>query len=112
MALKDALKKLNDAVTDLTSLHVQTFTGTLELAVPPEGKYDSLKEKLKKAKTDGTIDLIAESIYKFDGDSYNFITNKADDVPHNAFDVHDKAVKAGLETRQALLTMFKDIIKW
>lgn len=112
MALKDALKKLNDAVKDLTSLHVQTFTGTLDLEVPQDGGFDKLKDKLKKAKTDGNVSLVAESLFKFDGDSYNFITNQADDVPDKAFVVHQSAINSGLETRRSLLNLFKNLIKW
>ncbi|MCP5046381.1 MAG: hypothetical protein GY940_04360 [bacterium] len=114
MALKDALKKLNDAVNDLTSLHVQTFTGTLDLEVPAggSGDFDTLRKTLKTAKESGTVTLVAESLIKFDGDSYNFVTKNSDDVPEEAFEVHQDAIRAGLETRQSLLALFKGIIKW
>ncbi len=109
MSLNSALSRLNDAIKDLTSLHVQTFTGTLDLEISAERNFDTLKAQLNKAKTDGNVRLVAESLIKFDGDSYSFVTKEADDVPNNAFEVHQNAVKSGLETRQALLALFKGI---
>jgi hypothetical protein len=110
MALKDALSKLNKAVEDLTSLHVQTFTGTVNLEVGNDD-FDTLKQQLKKASEGSNVTLVAESYFKFDGDSYNFITNKTDDVPSSALEMHTNAIKAGIETRQGLLNMFKKALK-
>jgi len=106
MALKDALKKLNDAVNDLTSLHVQTFTGIVDIDVD-DGDFKVLKERLAKATKESGVTLVAESLFKFDGDSYNFITNKPDDVPAKALEMHKNAIEAGIETRQGLLNMFR-----
>lgn len=111
MALKKALEDLNNALKDLTSLHVQTFTGTMDLDVSPDRTFDKMMKDLKTAKTGNTVRLVAESLIKFDGDSYNFITDDADDVPSNGFEVHQNAVKSGLETRQALLALFKGFFK-
>lgn len=112
MALRDALRKLNEAVQDLTSLHVQTFTGVVDLELQPNdaGDFDTLKDAIKQAKTDGKVTLMAESLIKFDGDSYNFIVKDQDNVPPNALDIHKNAVDSGLQTRQALLDLFKDLI--
>ena len=104
--LKDALGKLNEAVADLTSLHVMTFTGDVKLLDTSKG-YAGIEAQLKKAEVKANITLVAESLYKFDGDSYNFLTDN--DVPNAALALHESAVESGLQTRQGLMEMFKDI---
>jgi hypothetical protein len=113
MGLKQALTKLNDAVKDLTSLHVQTFTGEIETQVDSSKTFDEIKSLINSeaSKTDAKIKLVAESLAQFDGDSYNFVRQDLEDVPSLALEVHKNAVKAGIETRLGLLTMFKDIFK-
>ncbi len=111
MALSDALTKLNEAVQDLTSLHVQTFTGVVDLSVQGSESFDTLKGLITTAKdaNNSSVKLVAESLIKFDGDSYNFIQDP-DSVSSKALEIHKNAVQSGLETRQALLNMFKDMI--
>jgi len=110
MALRDALQKLNDAVKDLTSLHVQTFSGELTLDISGAQDFTELKALLEKAKADGKIMLVAETLAQFDGDSYNFVKQDLNEVPPVALEVHENAVQSGIETRMGLLTLFKDLI--
>jgi hypothetical protein len=105
MALKDALQKLNDAIEDLTALHVQTYTGELNVSVEDNTSFDSIRAAIKDAKSNGTITLVAESLLQFDGDSFNFVTDVP--VPQQALDIHRSAVETGLQTRQALIQLFK-----
>jgi len=111
--LKQALGKLNDAIEDLTSLHVQTFTGKLTIAVTDSKGYKDLKTEIEKEKNkaNAKIVLVAETLAQFDGDSYNFVKKDLDEVPQIALEVHKNAVKAGIETRLGLLGLFKDIFK-
>ena len=113
MALRDALQKLDEAVKDLTSLHVQTFTGKVETTIDSATSFDDIKKLInaEAGKTDGKIKLVAESLAQFDGDSYNFVREDLENVPPLALEVHKNAVKAGIETRLGLLTLFKDLIK-
>jgi hypothetical protein len=111
MGLKDALSKLNDAVKDLTSLHVQTYQGRVEIdmdAIAQNG-FDSVREAVTAAEADpgGKVSLVAEAYYQFDGDSYNFLTS--DDIAPGALDIHKAAVEAGIKTRQGLLELFKGL---
>ena len=110
MALKDALKKLNDAVTDLTSLHVQTFTGELESEISGNEPFTDIRNMIKQAKNSGKIKLVAETLAQFDGDSYNFLKQDLDTVPSKALDIHKNAVDSGIETRLGLLSLFKNMI--
>lgn len=111
MSLRSVIAKLDEAVTDLSSLHVQTFTGSLDFTVDATGNKDILKT-LENAKASGKIKLVAETLMQFDGDSYNFIacdSNAA--IPSQALEIHKNAVDAGLKNRQALVELFKDIFK-
>ncbi len=110
MALKDALNKLNEAVTDLTSLHVQTFSGELNSEITGSESFKDIRELIKTAKTSGNIKLVAESLAQFDGDSYNFVKQNLDDIPPLALEVHKNAVETGIETRLGLLELFKGLI--
>jgi hypothetical protein len=104
--LRQAMGKLNDAVSDLTSLHVMTFTGDISALDTSKG-FGGIEAQLKKAEVKTRVTLVAESLYKFDGDSYNFLTES--DVPEAALVLHDAAVASGLQARQGLMEMFQDI---
>lgn len=112
--LKDALMALDNAVKDLTSLHVQTFTGTVDFAVDGSQSFDNISALVKEAakSADGTearIKLVAESLYKFDGDSYNFISADQDSIPEAALELHKAAVEGGIKTREGLMNLVKGI---
>lgn len=113
MALKDALEKLNNAIDDLTSLHVQTFTGKVTFAAGDDEltKFDNIRASIEAAETDPDIDvtLVAESLYKFDGDSYNFLTNDEGGIPASALELHKAAVEGGIKTRLGLMEMAKGV---
>ena len=109
--LKDALGKLNDAVKDLTSLHVQTYQGRVEVDLDEvaENGFDSVRAAVTAAAADpeGELKLVAEAYYQFDGDSYNFLTS--DDITPEALEIHKAAVEAGIKTRQGLVELFKGL---
>ena len=111
MGLKAALQKLDEAVKDLTSLHVQTFSGELNITLSGDKGYDTLRAEMKKAIKDGNLTLVAETLAQFDGDSYNFVKQDLSDIPSLALEVHKNAVEAGIETRLGLLGLFKGLIK-
>lgn len=112
MALKEALNKLNAAVQDLTSLHVQTYTGELTFEITGKESFEDIRKLIKqeKAKQDSKIHLVAESLAQFDGDSYNFVKQDLANVPPLALEVHQNAVESGIETRLGMLELFKDLI--
>lgn len=106
--LKKALEALRDAVDDLTSLHVQTFSGSLKFTT--EGNsFDNVRKTIEDAKNAGEITLIAESLFKFDGDSYNFLANDEGGVPPSALELHKASVESGIKTRESLCKMVKGI---
>lgn len=108
MGLRKALQRLDDAVTDLTSLHVQTYSGKLKAEIDRNQEFDKLRDAISSAAPeDSNVTLVAESLLKFDGDSYNFVEENA---PPNLMEVHNEAVQSGLDTRRSLIEMFKDAI--
>lgn len=109
MSLKTALGKLNEMFDDLTSLHVQTYTGSVnfDLDAGDGAKIDKLRTALQNLPADGSVKLVAEAFYQFDGDSYNFLSS--DDVPSKAIELHKAAVEAGMKTRQGLMELVRGV---
>ena len=60
MALRDALKKVGDAIQDLSSLNVQTYTGSVEIDMDsiPAGKegIEHVRDVVKEARGSGAGD--------------------------------------------------------
>ena len=97
MSLKKALDKVKASVVDLTTLEVQTYSGTVDIinrnlinnrtttegeeSTDQAGEHKSNSSTIRKVITEELNDdkkhlkLVAESVYQFDGDSYNFLTN-------------------------------------
>lgn len=111
MGLKKAIESLDKAVKDLSSLHVQTFSGEVGITIDSDTGYKNIKQQIDTQKTEGKLDLVAETLAQFDGDSYNFVKKDLDDIPAVTLEVHKNAVKAGIETRIGLLGLFKGIFK-
>ena len=110
MALRDAVNKINEVIADLSSLHVQTYTGSITVDLDNLGDehgMNRVRDAVKAARADGTVTLVAEAYYQFDGDSYNFLTS--DDVPTRALEMHTAAVEAGINTRRALVELVKGV---
>ena len=110
MGLKAALTQLDNAVQDLTSLHVQTFSGEINSStIDGSQPYDNIRKLVQTASSDSKITLVAETLAQFDGDSYNFVKQELDNIPKLALEVHKNAVQSGIDTRLGLLTLFKDL---
>jgi len=112
MGLRTAVGKLDDLITDLTSLHVQTFRGKIvvDKDVPGQDRVKLLREAIKNALAaggDARIELLMETYVEFDGDTYNFIAS--DEVSGTIESIHAAAVQSGIKKRQALLELVKDV---
>lgn len=115
MSLRKAVESVSEAIKDLSSLHVQTYTGSvaIDLATVSDDKLaiDTIRATIRDeaGKPEGTIKLVAEAYYQFDGDSYNFLTSEA--IPEGALEMHAAAVEAGIATRQGLVELVKGAIR-
>ena len=108
--LRAALEALRDTTCDLTSLEVQTYTGNLDVLFNKDEDVNlaSFETVLKKVKVSGTLRLAAMTKVNFDGDT--FLLTSENDLPPHVQQAHDAAVQAGMETREALLSIFANVI--
>jgi len=100
MSFENALKKLEDAVDDLTTLTVRTFGGKLESIVNLTGA--DFEKALQKAQTEGVLALKMRTEIKLDSDTDLFV---ADGVDAATREMHAAAVQAALTARQAIVDL-------
>lgn len=122
MALKQAVEKLKNAVGDLTSLEVQTISGSMsaDLATQKPGQTAEVPQSggsiidWKKAvadakKVNGTVELVLATKINFDGDATQFV--RKDEIPPHMLDAHKKAVEAGLQVRRDIVEFVSETIR-
>jgi len=108
-----ALSKIGDVLEDLSSLEVQTYTGsidvTLSTALGSDGKLKSITDLLAAAQASSN-DLKLRAVTKMmcDGDAINLIPDGV--FPEHVQKVHEGAIKAGIDTRHGLLTLFGGMV--
>ncbi len=115
--LKEALDTLKNAVGDLASLEVQTYSGSIELYLEQvDAGNGTKKAKMKDFETllaDATdqsknLQLRAVTKMMFDGDAINLVPDG--DFSGDIEKVHSAAVKAGIDTRHGLLELFGGMV--
>jgi len=102
-----ALSKIGDVLEDLSSLEVQTLTGSLEVVIN-NGKLDDFATLLANAEASGNLKLRAVTKMMCDGDAINLVPEE--DFPEHIQKVHAAAVKAGIDTRHGLLALFGGMV--
>jgi len=112
--LQGALDTLKTAVGDLTSLEVQTYTGSIKIEeikdkdgniLSPVKFEDYLKGAISSP---DDLELVAVTKMNFDGDTINLVPKGG--FPEHVQRAHEAAVKAGIDTRHGLLALFGDMI--
>ena len=107
MGLSEAFAKLGEAIGDLSSLDVQSFTGTLDATVQGEGgNIIDWKKLVAAAKAEGNISLVLASHFNFDGDATLFAASG--EISADLQAAHDEAVMAGQQIRQDLFEFIAD----
>jgi len=113
MALSEIIQGVKDAVGDLTSLSVETYTGkvTAEIKGAEESSTIDFTKLISEAKKDagGSVHLRLASKYEFDGDATLFIADEG--VTDSMKVAHAAAVAAGQTVRKDLLDLLSDSIK-
>jgi len=111
MPLKEAFEKLGDAIDDLSSLEVLTFTGDMQVSIQGDGAGNLIDwDKLvAEAKPDGTVKLVLASKFEADGDAKLFKT--LGDVDPSIRAAHDEAVRAGQQVRKDLMELFGSTVQ-
>lgn len=113
MALKDIIKSVGDAVGDLSSLTVETYTGSITADIKgADGKGTIDFDKLitvAKDDANGTVNLKLASKYLVDGDAVLFVADG--EIPDDLRSAHDNAVTAGQQVRSDIMDLFSDTLK-
>jgi hypothetical protein len=107
--LKDAVI---DAVKDITSLDVTTFTGSLEIdfdgasvEIDPEKIFAHLQGPAK-----GTLKVLAHTHKDFDADTLLFVRENLTEDQTALLAAHRDAVEAAIEQRQAAITVLRSLL--
>jgi len=114
--LKNLADKVGDAVQDLTSLEVTTYSGSFTLS------YDTLKAQGKNAfKIDNLIEdnsgdikadltLIAYSRFDLDSDASNIVKSNLTTQEQALVDAHKAMVQSAMEARKATFEMITNMV--
>lgn len=97
---------INEAIGDLASLSVETYTGELEVIVDADKntlKWDSMLATARSSDDNvkGKLKLVLATHVKIDGDSINFIAETG--VTEALIETHSSAVKNGSEFRSKVI---------
>ncbi|WP_158971868.1 hypothetical protein [Paraglaciecola sp. L3A3] len=96
---------ISEAVGDLATLSVETYTGDLEVVVGTDNKlkWDSMLATVRSSeeKVKGKLKLALATQIKIDGDSVNFISEN--NVSETLIQTHASAVKNGSEFRSKVI---------
>ena len=106
-SLESALSTLKDAVADLTSLEVQTYTGDLDVVIKEWKGITNFEEILKNVKAKGNLKLKYVTKINFDGDGFVLVPETA--PPDHIQEAHNAALKAGQDARIGLLSLFSEV---
>ena len=110
---KDVVNNLENAIGDLSSLSVETYTGTIDADIRGADNqgaidWDKLINKAKEG-AGGAVHLRLASKFNFDGDATQFIAEG--EIPVDVREAHDSAVRAGQQVRADLMELLGDSIK-
>jgi hypothetical protein len=111
MSLQQAFENLKNAIGDLSSLDVISYSGTLSAAIQADDQgniidWDKLVTEAKKE--EGKVSLKLASHFKFDGDATLF--SSSGDIPVSLRSAHNEAVKAGQQIRKDLFELFSGVV--
>ena len=111
--LKEALKGVRARITDLSEVEVRTYTGEASAvisAISGEGDaavFDNVLTRLDSETS--SVQLAYLSRLDLDGDALFFCATGA---PADLADAHRAAVESGIQSRAAIINLFKDLLNW
>lgn len=119
---QDAINSLKEAVGDLSSLEVQTISGSLTGIVTANptgnaannspssgGSIIDWKKAIKSAKASGKVELVLATKINFDGDATQFV--KEGEISEHMLNAHKAALDAGKTIREELLKLAVNTVK-
>lgn len=105
-SFKEAFDKIAEGISDLTSLEVTTYKGTVKLAAA-DVKAASFDKILDSAVSQGNLTLVASTRAKLDGDTTVFYDKDASPAEISA---HNQLVDSAAAKRTALVQLFQSAI--
>lgn len=115
--LKELASKVGDAIKDLASVEVTTYSGdfTLDISDVKEEGEDAFKIKsLIKSMPAGVqakLNLVAYSRFEIDADASNIVKHNLTEEEKMLIEVHKEMVLAAQESRRAMFNFAKDLVK-
>lgn len=118
--LNDLVSKVSEAIDDLASLEVTTYSGNFkftfsDVRVAKEGKTDVFKIKsllnTDKIALDAELKLIAYSRFEIDSDASNIVRSNLTEEDKVLLEAHTELVKAAQESRKAIFELAKSLLK-
>ncbi|MFK7951195.1 MAG: hypothetical protein AB8G11_26680 [Saprospiraceae bacterium] len=112
-ALEDALKTLEGAAKDLSSIEVTTLTGDIKQVFNDDGNID-LKKALNDlnagGSTSGKIEVVAHTRIDFDQDAIMFVSKNSRNKNHELYELHKEAIASSQAARQSFLRFIREFL--
>lgn len=107
---------VKDAITDIATLEVLTFTGEISASIKAQdGQNGQVKgdildweSLLTTAKAEGDVQLVAATKVSFDQDTRQFVATGA---PQVLVDAHHSAVANATKVRQGMIDLLVEKVK-
>jgi len=107
MSLETAFKKLGNALEDLSSLEVRTYTGDIKTFLSEDETAENFKKLVSDNVAAGTLELKLYTRLDADGDSDHFFASG--NIDETMLKSHVEAFKMGQDIRRAYIELFKDV---
>jgi hypothetical protein len=115
--LKNLAHKVGEAIQDLASLEVTTYSGdfTLHISDIKEEGQDAFKIKSlmqsMQAGVQSKLNLVAYSRFEIDSDASNIVRQNLGEEDKMLIEVHKEMVKAAQEARASMFSFAKELLK-
>jgi uncharacterized protein YueI len=111
---ENIIDKIDEAITDFTTLDVTTVTGKIDKLATAEGKFDSkslLKEINSAGTTNQALHIVAHTHIDFDNDTVLFVKESLNEAEQKLFKLHTESVENAKNSRQEMIKFMSDIIR-
>jgi hypothetical protein len=115
MSIKTALNEVGKFVEDVATVEVETYTGSVKhindaLALDENdatGRFNAIRQH---AKTSTNLKLAFATVLDFSGDAILFRAEDETIATEALENAHKAAVTSGIQSRQAIIDLFKDLV--
>lgn len=114
--LQDLAKKVANAVDDLASLEVTTYTGSFNLSINDIVEQDGDQFRIKSLMQNNPVtlnaklELLAYSRFEIDADVASIVKSNLTAQDQELLTAHNELVKTAQEARKSMLGFVKDLI--